>query len=105
MRTLVTGGTVVSMDPAIGDLDRADVLLEDGVIVEVAERIDAGDAEVIDIGWPETGRMLTAGLRPALSTDDSPAADLPALRTRLVESRDRIAAARGVALDGTWRPR
>jgi cytosine/adenosine deaminase-related metal-dependent hydrolase len=57
------------------------------------------------IGWPETGRMLTAGLRPALSTDDSPAADLPALRTRLVESRDRIAAARGVALDGTWRPR
>ena len=30
--------------------------------------------------------------------------DLPALRTRLVESRDRIANAAGVALDGTWRP-
>jgi 5-methylthioadenosine/S-adenosylhomocysteine deaminase len=26
------------------------------------------------IGWPETGRMLAAGLRPTFSTDDSPAA-------------------------------
>ncbi|MFG2885466.1 amidohydrolase family protein [Streptomyces sp. NPDC048297] len=48
MRTLLTGGTVVSMDPAVGDLDRGDVLIEDGVIVEVAERIEAPDAEVID---------------------------------------------------------
>jgi len=31
--------------------------------------------------------------------------DLPTLQTRLVESRDRIAAAAGVALDGTWHPR
>ena len=31
--------------------------------------------------------------------------DLPALRTRLLESRDRIAAGAGVPLDGTWRPR
>jgi cytosine/adenosine deaminase-related metal-dependent hydrolase len=30
--------------------------------------------------------------------------DLPALRARLLESRDRIAAAAGVALDGTWHP-
>ena len=36
MRTLLTGGTVVSMDPVVGDLDRGDVLVEDGVIVEVA---------------------------------------------------------------------
>jgi 5-methylthioadenosine/S-adenosylhomocysteine deaminase len=48
MRTLISGGTVVSMDPAVGDLERGDVLLQDGVIVEVAERIDAPDAEVID---------------------------------------------------------
>lgn len=57
MKTLVTGGTVVSMDPAVGDLDRGDVLLEDGVIVEVAERIDAPDAEVIDA----TGRIVLPG--------------------------------------------
>jgi 5-methylthioadenosine/S-adenosylhomocysteine deaminase len=29
--------------------------------------------------------------------------DLPTLRSRLVESRDRIAAAAGIPLDGTWR--
>jgi cytosine/adenosine deaminase-related metal-dependent hydrolase len=161
------------------------------------------------IGWPETGRLLAAGLRPTLSTDDYPSAggdmfsamrtafvtqrgldgslnarellefatvdgatacgladrtgsltpgkdadvillraddltvfpfnnpagtivaaghpglvdtvfvagrmvkrdgalvgvQLPTLRARLVESRDRIAAAAGVAVDGSWRPR
>lgn len=30
--------------------------------------------------------------------------DLPALKARLVESRDKVAAAAGVPLDGTWRP-
>ncbi|AXE81926.1 hypothetical protein [Streptomyces atratus] len=38
--------------PAVGDLDRGDSLLEDGVIVEVAERIDVPDAEVIEAGRP-----------------------------------------------------
>jgi predicted amidohydrolase len=47
-KTLLTGGSVVSMDPAVGDLVRGDVLIEDGVIVEVAAHIDAPDAEVID---------------------------------------------------------
>jgi 5-methylthioadenosine/S-adenosylhomocysteine deaminase len=57
MRTLLTGGTVISLDPAVGDLDRGDVLLQDGVIVEVAERIDAPDAEVIDA----TDRIVLPG--------------------------------------------
>ncbi|HWG27489.1 amidohydrolase family protein [Actinospica sp.] len=57
MRTLISGGTVVSMDPAVGDLDLGDVLIEDGVIVEVAERIDAPDAEVIDA----TDRVVIPG--------------------------------------------
>ncbi|MEV6485882.1 amidohydrolase family protein [Streptomyces sp. NPDC051576] len=48
MKTLLSGGTVVTMDPAVGDLHRGDVLIEDGVITEVAERVDAPDAEVID---------------------------------------------------------
>ena len=48
MKTLLSGGTVVSMDPAVGDLDRGDVLIQDGAIVEVAERIHAPEAEVID---------------------------------------------------------
>jgi cytosine/adenosine deaminase-related metal-dependent hydrolase len=57
MRTLLTGGTVVSMDPAVGDLERGDVLIEDGVIVEVAEAIEAPDAEVIDA----TNRIVMPG--------------------------------------------
>ncbi|MGW2326087.1 amidohydrolase family protein [Streptomyces sp. NPDC001700] len=57
MRTLLTGGTVVSMDPAVGDLERGDVLIEDGVIAEVAESIEAPDAEVIDA----TDRIVMPG--------------------------------------------
>jgi cytosine/adenosine deaminase-related metal-dependent hydrolase len=45
------------MDPAVGDLERGDVLIEDGVIVEVAERVDAPDAEVIDA----TDRIVLPG--------------------------------------------
>ncbi|WP_460073054.1 amidohydrolase family protein [Streptomyces sp. YKOK-I1] len=58
MKTLLTGGTVVTMDPALGDLTRGDVLIEDGVIVAVAERIDTPDAaEVID----STDRIVMPG--------------------------------------------
>lgn len=57
MRTLLTGGTVISLDPAVGDLARGDVLIDGGVIVEVAERIDAEDTEVIDA----TDRIVLPG--------------------------------------------
>jgi 5-methylthioadenosine/S-adenosylhomocysteine deaminase len=57
MKTLLTGGTVLTMDPAVPDLVRGDVLIEDGVIVEVAARIDAPDAEVIDA----TDRIVLPG--------------------------------------------
>ena len=56
-KTLLAGGTVVSMDPAVGDLEHGDVLIEDGVIVQVAERIDAPDAQVIDA----TDRIVMPG--------------------------------------------
>ncbi|MEU9315043.1 amidohydrolase family protein [Streptomyces sp. NPDC048295] len=48
MKTLITGGTVVTMDPALGDLARGDILIEDGQIIEVAPHVDAPDADVID---------------------------------------------------------
>jgi 5-methylthioadenosine/S-adenosylhomocysteine deaminase len=57
MKTLLTGGAVLTMDPAVPDLVRGDVLIEDGVIVEVAARIDAPDAEVIDA----TDRIVMPG--------------------------------------------
>ncbi len=43
---LIRGGTVV--DPAAGRNGRADVLLKDGLVADVADRIEAGDAEVFD---------------------------------------------------------
>jgi 5-methylthioadenosine/S-adenosylhomocysteine deaminase len=46
-RMLVQGGQVLTMDPAAGDLDRGDVLIEDGRIVAVAPHLDA-EAEAVD---------------------------------------------------------
>jgi cytosine/adenosine deaminase-related metal-dependent hydrolase len=48
MRTLLRGGMVISMDPAVGDLPRGDVLIEDGRIAAVAAALDVADAEVLD---------------------------------------------------------
>jgi cytosine/adenosine deaminase-related metal-dependent hydrolase len=48
-RILIKGGWVISMDPAIGVLDRGDVLVEDDRIASVAPTIEAGEGtEVID---------------------------------------------------------
>jgi cytosine/adenosine deaminase-related metal-dependent hydrolase len=55
-KTLIRGGTVLSMDPEIGDLDRADVLVEDGRIVAVEADIRA-DAAVVDA----TGDIVIPG--------------------------------------------
>jgi 5-methylthioadenosine/S-adenosylhomocysteine deaminase len=46
-KTLIRGGTVLSMDPQIGDLTTGDVLIEDDRIAAVQPQINA-DAEVID---------------------------------------------------------
>ena len=47
-RVLIKGGTILSMDPAIGELPTGDVLIEDGRIVQVAPSIEAADCEVVD---------------------------------------------------------
>ncbi len=57
-RTLVTGGQILTMDPTLGSLPVGDVLIEDGVIVEVAPHIAADDAEIIDA----TGHLVAPGL-------------------------------------------
>ncbi|REE73527.1 cytosine/adenosine deaminase-related metal-dependent hydrolase [Rhodococcus wratislaviensis] len=49
-RTLLRGATVVSVDPAIGNFDRADILISDDLIAEIDSRIDVGsDVEVVDV--------------------------------------------------------
>jgi 5-methylthioadenosine/S-adenosylhomocysteine deaminase len=55
-RTLLRGGHVITMDPAIGDLATGDVLIEDGKIAAVEASIEA-DAEVVDA----TGRIVIPG--------------------------------------------
>ena len=47
---LIQNGTVVSLDPVIGDLEEADVLIDDGEIVDVGHGLTTSesDAEVID---------------------------------------------------------
>jgi cytosine/adenosine deaminase-related metal-dependent hydrolase len=57
MKTLITGGMIVSLDPAVGDFGRGDVLITDGVITAVAERIEAEGAAVIDA----TDRIVMPG--------------------------------------------
>lgn len=47
-KTLVRGGMVLTMDPAVGDFDNADVLIDGKKIVAIGRDIDAGDAAVID---------------------------------------------------------
>ena len=78
-KTLIRGGTVVSMDPQIGDLT-ADVLVEDDKIVAVEPNISA-DAEVIDAsdsivipGFVDTHRhtweTAVRGCAPNATLDD-----------------------------------
>ena len=56
--TLFKGGTVISMDPAIGDLALGDVLIEGTTIHDVAPRIDAPHAEIVDA----SGCLVLPGL-------------------------------------------
>ncbi|MFD1647601.1 amidohydrolase family protein [Haloarchaeobius litoreus] len=46
--TLIQNGTLVTMDPDLGEMGGADVLIEDGKIVDVGRNLSAPDAEVID---------------------------------------------------------
>jgi 5-methylthioadenosine/S-adenosylhomocysteine deaminase len=59
-RYLIKGGAVMSMDPAVGDFPKADVLVEGNRIVAVGPNLGAGGAggaEVIDA----TGRIVMPG--------------------------------------------
>ncbi len=56
-RLFVRNGFVVSMDPAVGEIPNGDVLVEDGVIVEVGRGLEVGDAEEIDA----TGMIVLPG--------------------------------------------
>lgn len=48
VRTLIKNATVVSVDPHVGTLPDADILIEDDRIAEISHGIDATDATIID---------------------------------------------------------
>jgi 5-methylthioadenosine/S-adenosylhomocysteine deaminase len=56
-RLLIRNGFVVSMDPEVGEIANADVLVEDGNIVEIGRGLDVPDAEQVDA----TGMIVMPG--------------------------------------------
>ena len=58
-RTLIKGGTILSMDERVGDHATGDVLIQGSTIAEIAPSISAPDAAVIDA----SGTYRHAGLR------------------------------------------
>ena len=57
-KLLIKGGTVLTMDPALGDLDTGDVLIEQDRISAVRPGLDTAGAEVIDA----RGMLVIPGL-------------------------------------------
>jgi cytosine/adenosine deaminase-related metal-dependent hydrolase/ribose/xylose/arabinose/galactoside ABC-type transport system permease subunit len=75
-RTLIRGGTVLSLDTDVGDFTTADVLIERDQIVEVGPGLVAADAEVIDAsdmivmpGFVDSHRHIWEGLLRNIGTD------------------------------------
>ncbi len=56
-RILLRGGVVLSLDPRVGDFEKADVLIDGKRIAEVAPTVSAGDAEIVDC----TGTIVMPG--------------------------------------------
>jgi 5-methylthioadenosine/S-adenosylhomocysteine deaminase len=75
-RKLIKGGTVLSLDPAVGDFVTGDVLIEGDKIVAVGQNLSAGDAESFDAsgmivlpGFVDTHRHIWEGLLRNIGTD------------------------------------
>lgn len=75
-RKLIRGGTVLSLDPAVGDFATGDILVDGDAIVGVGPRLEAGDAEVIDAGgmivmpgFVDTHRHIWEGILRNIGTD------------------------------------
>jgi 5-methylthioadenosine/S-adenosylhomocysteine deaminase len=57
-KILIKGGTILSLDPSVGDLREGDLLLEDGRIVDIGPLLDVADCDVIDAA----GMVVMPGL-------------------------------------------
>jgi cytosine/adenosine deaminase-related metal-dependent hydrolase/ribose/xylose/arabinose/galactoside ABC-type transport system permease subunit len=75
-RKLIRGGTVLSLDPKVGDLAKGDVLIEGDRILGVGPNLADGEVEVIDAsgmivmpGFVDTHRHIWEGLLRNIGTD------------------------------------
>jgi 5-methylthioadenosine/S-adenosylhomocysteine deaminase len=75
-RTLISGGTVLSLDPKLGDFDTGDVLIEGDRIIGVGPGLSNGEVEVIDAsgmivmpGFVDSHRHIWEGLLRNIGTD------------------------------------
>ncbi len=57
-KNLITYGTVITMDPSLGVIYGADILIDDDKILDVGRGLETGDAEVID----SAGMIIIPGL-------------------------------------------
>lgn len=78
MRTLIKNAFVVTVDPKIGDLPDADILVDDGRIAAIAPGLQADGAQVIDAtgciaipGFVDTHRHLWEGAMRSVTADYS----------------------------------
>jgi 5-methylthioadenosine/S-adenosylhomocysteine deaminase len=75
-RILLRGGTVITVDPQLGNFEKADVLIEGDKIAAVGPNLNVADAEVIDAtnmivmpGFVDTHRHIWEGLLRNIGTD------------------------------------
>ena len=75
-RKLITGGTVLTMDPSSGPDTALDILIDGNTIIEIGPSLSATDAEVIDAtgmivmpGFVDTHRHIWEGLLRNIGTD------------------------------------
>ena len=75
-RTLLKGGTVLSLDKNVGNFTQGDVLIEGAKIAEVGLSVEAADAEVIDAsnmivmpGFIDTHRHMWEGILRNIGVD------------------------------------
>jgi cytosine/adenosine deaminase-related metal-dependent hydrolase len=75
-RILIRGGTVITMDPQLGNFRQGDVLVEDTKIVAVGPALDVADAEVVDAsgtvvmpGFVDTHRHMWEGILRNIGVD------------------------------------